>query len=266
MYKIIIEDVRLPNAFGDVMPQSVQTVVTSPPYYGLRNYGAPNEIGRGQTFAEYVSDLVRVFQNIKPLLTDEAVVWLNLGDLYNSSPSNQQTGAVERRGYNVAYDAVGRQTRKIAGMKRKDLVGQPWAVGRKLVEDGWRVIRDYIWWKPNGMPDAALDRPTATFEHVFALTLSDAPLYRPLCKSGILRINTHPYAGAHFATFPAGLVRPMILSTTRVGDTVLDPFVGSGTTLSVAVSEHRNGIGVDVNPMNIPLIEERMRTTQLVLF
>jgi len=263
-YEIIVGDAL--SGVGKLEPQSIQAIITSPPYWGLRNYGGgEHEIGREESFADYVVALADVFSAAENVLKPDGVVWLNLGDIYNSSPSNQQTGSVQRPGYNAAYDAVGRQWRKIDGLKKKDLVGLPWAVGFALEESGWTVHRDYIWHKPNRMPDGARDRPSVATEHVLLLSRSASPFCQPLNRSGILTVNTTSYRGAHFATFPPSLIRPMVRACTRPGDTILDPFAGTGTTLAVAVSERRHAVGIELNPMNIPLIAGRMDGVQLSL-
>ena len=146
---------------------SVQCCVTSPPYWGLRDYGCTGQIGLEDTPAAYVERLVEVFREVRRVLADDGVLWLNLGDSYNSNPSNQHSSNVRANG----SKAVGRrQKREAPGLKPKDLVGIPWRVAFALQDDGWYLRSDIIWSKPNPMPESVRDRPTKAHEYLFLLT------------------------------------------------------------------------------------------------
>ena len=146
---------------------SVQCCVTSPPYWGLRDYGCTGQIGLEDTPAAYVERLVEVFREVRRVLADDGVVWLNLGDSYNSNPSNQHSSNVRANG----SKAVGRrQKREAPGLKPKDLVGIPWRAAFALQADGWYLRSDVIWAKPNPMPESVRDRPTKAHEYLFMLT------------------------------------------------------------------------------------------------
>jgi DNA modification methylase len=264
--------------------QSVQCIVTSPPYYGLRDYGNDNQIGLESTPELYVAELVAVFRECKRVLKDDGTLWCNLGDSYwaNRSVNGQSydDNEVERK------RAGGKSHQTI---KPKDLIGIPWMVAFALRADGWYLRSDIIWHKPNPMPESVTDRPTKSHEYMFLLTKSskyyydyEAVLepatgydgrkdtmmkgskkyadgshlangnanslsvkgrerwrYKNLQEDGqqpnsmhlkrlqgeeymspvrnkrdVWTVNTKPYKGAHFATFPPDLIEPCILAGT----------------------------------------------------
>jgi len=155
----------------------VQCCVTSPPYYGLRDYGHPGQIGLEKTPAEYVQALVEVFDGVRDLLADDGVLWLNLGDSYagyhgnkNSElPTSSTNGWTN--GYNENKRSAGRP--QDVGLKPKDLIGIPWRVAFALQADGWYLRQDIIWHKPNPMPESVTDRCTKAHEYLFLLTKSE---------------------------------------------------------------------------------------------
>lgn len=249
---------------------SVQTCVTSPPYFGLRDYGHDGQLGLEQTPDEYVFTMVDVFREVRRVLADDGTLWLNLGDSYG---------------------------------KKKQLLGIPWRVAFALQADGWYLRQDIIWHKPNPMPESVTDRCTKAHEYVFMF--SKKPKYyfdheaikEPLAPSSVARlaqptlaqqagstrvpgktngnmkavgngetrnrrsvwtVTTKPYKGAHFATFPPGLIEPCVLAGSRPGDTVLDPFGGSGTTAGVALRHGRKAILCELNPEYAALISDRI--------
>ena len=288
--------------------ESIDCVVTSPPYWGLRDYGVDEQIGLESTPEKYVENMVNVFREIKRVLKSSGTVWLNLGDSYVSNPisanganevrSNEETGGLQK-GYSR------RVTYRGGTLKPKDLVGIPWMVGFALRADGWYLRSDIIWNKPNPMPEPVKDRPTKSHEYIFLLTKSptyyydadaireplDTPLHKPGNKTAygvvmrtdfgtaamdrvwgnpsgrnkrsVWTVNTHPYPDAHFATFPEKLVEPCILAGSPLGGTVLDPFVGSGTTLAVAQRLGRNGIGTDISSEYLALASKRLEKVAL---
>lgn len=170
------------------MPEkSVHTVVTSPPYWALRDYGHEDQIGLEGTPDEYVAELVRVFQGVKRVLRDDGTVWLNLGDSY-ANPGNKDSSKVggftgariraREAGDNPNDSAQDSRPRKIPpGLKQKDLIGIPWRVAFALQADGWYLRSDIIWHKPNPMPDSTTDRPTRAHEYVFLLSKSPRYYY-----------------------------------------------------------------------------------------
>jgi DNA modification methylase len=167
--------------------QSVHTVVTSPPYWALRDYGHEHQIGLEGTPDEYVRELVKVFQGVKRVLRDDGTVWLNLGDSY-ANPGNKDSSKVggftgqriraREAGDKPNDSAQDSRPRKIPpGLKPKDLVGIPWRVAFALQADGWYLRSDIIWHKPNPMPDSTTDRPTKAHEYLFLLAKNERYYY-----------------------------------------------------------------------------------------
>jgi DNA modification methylase len=152
-------------------PESVHCVVTSPPYWGLRDYGQPGQLGLEPTPEEYVADMVEVFREVRRVLRSDGTVWLNLGDSYandlkwggRSGGKHVMEGQTGEEGYRVRRDT---------GLKPKDLVGIPWRVAFALQADGWYLRSDIIWSKPNPMPESVTDRPTKRHEYLFLLSKS----------------------------------------------------------------------------------------------
>ncbi len=151
---------------------SVQTCVTSPPYWGLRDYGVGGQLGLEPTPDEYVTGMVNVFREVRRVLRDDGTVWLNLGDSYVTTSGGGQQVAQTNTGAGLAADRVPAHR---AGLKPKDLCGIPWRVALALQADGWWLRQDIIWHKPNPMPESVTDRPTKAHEYIFLL--SKGPRY-----------------------------------------------------------------------------------------
>ena len=258
---------------------TAQTCVTSPPYWGLRDYGHEGQLGLEPTPEEYVADLVAVFREVRRVLRDDGTLWLNLGDSYYSNPKGNpgdvgnigkpQVANVEQAG---AYTKGTPEGMRAAGIKIKDLVGIPWMVAFALRADGWYLRSEIIWHKPAPMPEPVRDRPTKSHEQIFLLTKSpryfyDAEAIREPAtdalphspgKRSVWTVNTTPFPGAHFATFPPKLIDPCILAGSSTGDTILDPFSGAGTTGLVALRHDRDYIGCELNPEYAQMSRERI--------
>ena len=170
---ILIGDVR--QRLSELDAGSVQTCVTSPPYWGLRDYGHDGQIGLEPTPDEYVANIVEVFREVRRVLSDDGTLWLNLGDSYNGAAPNRsgQHGFKDGRSNRSAHHSVG----GVENLKPKDLVGIPWRVAFALQADGWWLRQDIIWAKPNPMPESVKDRCTKSHEYVFLLTKSERYLY-----------------------------------------------------------------------------------------
>lgn len=263
----------------------VNTCVTSPPYWGLRDYGHQGQIGLEETPDEYVERMVEVFREVRRVLRDDGTLWLNLGDSYAGSWGNQgrkQARGAQRpinKGMKTTVDDGRYPSKKSrtgaiprgTDLKQKDLVGIPWMVAFALRADGWYLRSDIIWQKPNAMPSSVKDRPTTAHEYVFLLSKSRRYYYDsesiretdsgmpPLGRNRrtVWTLPTVPYKGAHFATYPPALITPCILAGCPQGGTVLDPFFGSGTTGMVAESLGRGWLGIELNPDYETLIRER---------
>lgn len=254
-----------------------QTCVTSPPYFGLRDYGVDGQLGLEQTPEEYISAMVDVFRCVRDVLADDGTLWLNLGDSYG---------------------------------KGKQLSGIPWRLAFALQTDGWILRQDIIWHKPNPMPESVRDRCTKSHEYIFLLSKSekyffDSDAIKEPCTSknptipwrertygtgqgvgelngegsykrgtsrqpcgnpadgmrnrrSVWSVSTRSYKGAHFATFPPALIEPCILAGSRPGDIVLDPFIGSGTTAMVSKQYGRQYLGCELNEDYADLIIGRL--------
>jgi DNA modification methylase len=283
--------------------ESVRCCVTSPPYWGLRDYGADGQIGLEPTPDEYVARLVGVFRELRRVLTKDGTLWLNLGDSYAGGGCGgggkfmdmRKEGAWSLRAHLRGFKKAP------SGLKPKDLVGIPWMVAFALRADGWYLRSDIIWAKRNPMPESVKDRPTKAHEYVFLLSKSESYFYdadaiaeaavsppRELAEKGsfagktgerafraalplrnkrsVWRIASHPFKGAHFATMPPELVRPCILAGSAPGDLVLDPFNGAGTTGLVALELGRRYVGIEINPAYVELSKRRLEEVQPTLF
>ena len=151
----------------------VQTCVTSPPYFGLRDYGHDGQIGLEETVDEYVAAIVDVFKHVRELLADSGTLWLNLGDSYYNYRPGKGQSLVKQTVSNTNQDLpqnCARRGNKQAGLKEKDLIGIPWRVAFALQADGWYLRQDIIWHKPNPMPESVRDRCTKNHEYIFLLT------------------------------------------------------------------------------------------------
>jgi site-specific DNA-methyltransferase (cytosine-N4-specific) len=249
------------SSLADVPDGTVQTVVTSPPYWSLRDYGAEDQIGRDEPLPEFLDSLVRIFSEVRRTLADDATVWVNIGDSYTSG--NRRWRAPDRK--NPAR-AMRSRPPNPDGLKDKELIGVPWRFALAMQDAGWWLRSDIVWYKPNCQPESVRDRPTRSHEHVFLFTKSEQYHYDTDAVRGpngrrlrdVWELNTVAYPGAHFATFPDELVRRCILIATRPGSYVLDPFLGSGTTAAVARSTGRRFIGCEINPSYVDLIKARL--------
>lgn len=318
--RLAIDDGDIRVWLGDVidglreMPDGLaQTCVTSPPYWGLRDYGEAGQIGLEATPDEYVARMVEVFREVRRVLRDDGTLWLNLGDSYNTAPAGntKPSGFSQIPSYwtggAVKYE---RGVTNGNGLKPKDLIGIPWRVAFALQADGWYLRSDIIWAKPNPMPESVTDRPTKSHEYVFLLTKSQRYFYdaeaikemannsgqrvRFGAKNGgraksmgrtpsgnekpgafafnnqmrnarsVWQITTKPYAEAHFATFPIELPERCIKAGSHERDTVLDPFMGSGTTAWVARHLGRKAVGCELNAEYVEIAARRLRQLSLL--
>lgn len=273
-----------------------QCVVTSPPYFGLRDYGAVGQIGLEASPVAYIAAIEAVFLELWRVLKADGTVWLNLGDSYAGGGSCGSAAAlVGMQGSNRGSAAMIRPS-LAHDVKPKDLLGIPWRVAFALQAAGWYLRSDIIWSKPNPMPERVTDRPTKAHEYIFLLAKQERYYYdadavaeigagRELfgnsrrkghCdqrqdnerqdmtptltrnKRSVWHVATQPYSGSHFATFPEALIEPCILAGSRPGDLVLDPFVGSGTVGVVCERYGRRWVGSDLGYQQLA----RARTKQ----
>ena len=289
----------------------VQTCVTSPPYFGLRDYGVEGQIGLERSPAEYIERVVEVFRAVRDVLAEDGTVWLDLGDSYGRGTRTENPSDAKRgTGFHatITKDAGYGAPCLTQSLPNKQLLGIPWRVALALQADGWYLRSDIIWHKPNPMPESVTDRPTKAHEYLFLLSKSARYYYdaeairepdsgqdhprnvldlrepsgglmsphrglrsaegrvgRGRNRRSVWTVPTTPFPGAHFACFPPALIEPCILAGSPAGGTVLDPFMGSGTTAQVATDLGRNFIGCELNPKYVELHELRRTTVGMPL-
>lgn len=244
------------------------------------------QLGLEETPQQYVDQMVEVFREVWRVLKDDGTLWLNIGDSYAGSgkgPAGNLGATHNERHMEHKHSAIVPD-----GLKPKDLVGIPWRLAFALQADGWYLRQDIIWAKPNPMPESVTDRCTKSHEYVFLMSKSRQYFYdheaikEPVVqdwgsrdrtngkyhnegtgltphsgltktyenrnKRDVWNVATKPYKGAHFAVMPEALIEPCILAGSSVGDTVFDPFTGSGTVGMVALRHNRNFVGTELNP------------------
>lgn len=263
--QILVGDARtLLNDFSDGI---FQCAVTSPPYWGLRDYGVDGQIGAEMDVKDYIQALVKLFRDVRRVLADDGTFWLNIGDSYTSGGRAWRDEDVKNKGRGMSYRAPTPE-----GLKPKDLIGVPWRLAIALQEDGWYLRTDIIWNKPNCQPESVKDRPTRSHEYVFLFSKSEKYHYdwqaitepaldkakKSKNRRSVWNINTEPYKGAHFAVFPRQLARLCVQAGSRPGDRVLDPFFGSGTTGIVCNELGRQCIGIELNAEYAELAQTRL--------
>ncbi|MCY4623924.1 MAG: site-specific DNA-methyltransferase [Chloroflexi bacterium] len=251
---------RLPAA-------AVQTVVTSPPYWSLRDYAVDSQIGRDDSLPEYVASIVRTFEKLRHILTDDGTVWLNVGDSYTSG--NRRYRAPDRKNRARAMSV---RPPTPTGLKAKELVGVPWRLAFALQAAGWWVRSEVIWAKPNAHPESVRDRPTLDHETVFLLSKNQNYYYNIDAVRGpndrrlrtTWSIPTDPQRQSfangvnHPAVMPIELANRCLQITSRPGDVVLDPYAGSGTTLVAARDLDRKWVGIELSSEFTKMIERRL--------
>jgi site-specific DNA-methyltransferase (cytosine-N4-specific) len=243
---------------------SIQCVVTSPPYWGMRDYDISSQIGSEDTLEEYISRIVTVFKEVKRVLKKDGLLWLNVGDGYTSG--RRAYRAPDRK--NIARAMTWRPDTP-EGLKSKELIGIPWRIAFALQSAGWYLRSDIIWNKPNPMPESVKDRPTRSHEYLFMF--SKEPMYYydyqstlEMGTSGmrnrrtVWSIPTERLGGFHKAIFPEELITPCIAASTKFHDFVLDPFFGSGTVGLVCKDVDRNFVGIELNPIYVEYAAKRL--------
>lgn len=246
--------------------ETVQTVVTSPPYWSLRDYDVGQQLGRDDTLDAYVARLVHTFDKLKRVLRSDGTVWLNVGDVYTSGSRRYRAPDRKNR---VRAMSVRPPTPE--GLKAKDLIGLPWRIAFLLQEAGWWLRSEVIWHKPNAQPESVRDRPTKSHETVFLFSKSQSYYYNVDAVRGpngrrlrtVWDIPTSPrrFSGDadHPAVMPMTLARRCIEITSHGRAVVLDPFAGSGTTLIAAQQLGRRWVGIELKHEFVELVEQRMR-------
>jgi len=273
---IVIGDAK--EKLKELETESIQSVITSPPYWGLRDYGHAEQIGLEKNPNEYINNMVKIFDEVLRVLKKDGTLWLNIADSYSSISDSK------------------------IGLKNKDLVGIPWMLAFALRMNGWYLRQDIIWSKPSPMPEPIKDRCTKSHEYIFLLTKSSKYYFdyeairEPRVSTGnnhqfggkkyndpnnliydsvgsiyksdgmrnkrdVWNVASKPFKGAHFAVMPELLVEPCLLAGSKPNDTILDPFAGSGTVGVVAKKHNRNFIGIELNPDYAKIANDRINET-----
>lgn len=284
------------DVLRDLPDGAVDCVVCSPPYFGLRDYGVDGQIGLEPTPAEYVARMVAVFAEVRRVLADDGLCFINIGDSY----ANDEKWGGSTGGKHVddlhGDSSIGRG-RKTTGLPPKSLMMIPARLAIAMQDDCWILRSDIIWAKKNPLPESVRDRPTKAHEYVFMFAKQPRYWYdaeaiseRAVMTGGgqfsdathgaralnghgpvkprqdtdrrnartVWHISTEPTPFAHFATMPTKLVRRCILAGCKPGGVVLDPFFGSGTTGLVARSVGRDWLGIELNGEYVALAEQRL--------
>lgn len=290
----------------------IDCVITSPPYFNLRDYHAEGQIGLEWTPEEYIEKLAKVFDSVKRVLKDTGTMWVVIGDSYAGSgkggakyPDNAK---YYMQGTNTGTISVPQTAKNVKGYKRKDLIGIPWMLAFALRARGWYLRQDIIWQKPNPMPESVKDRCTRSHEYVFLFAKTRYYYFNQMLeiakydgrqdtrskgshkysqgvtglapqsffargmerwqrddagnflrnRRDVWQISNQHTGVSHYATFPEELVSRCIEASCPPAGTVLDPFIGSGTTAVVAVKHHRQFIGFEISPEYAALANSRI--------
>jgi site-specific DNA-methyltransferase (adenine-specific)/site-specific DNA-methyltransferase (cytosine-N4-specific) len=267
LVKVFVGDTRrLVAAMPD---QHFQSVITSPPYWGLRDYGIDGQIGAENDVNAYIAELVQIFRDVRRTLRNDGTLWLNIGDSYASGGRTWRDSDDKNKGRAMSY-----RPPTPPGLKPKDLIGVPWRLAFALQADGWFLRTEIIWNKPNCQPESVKDRPTRSHEYIFLFSKSEKYYFdyeaikEPATTKGqtkknrrtVWNINTEPYPGAHFAVYPKELVRLCILASSKPGSIILDPFFGSGTTGVVCNNLRRQCVGIEISVEYAKMAFERLKT------
>lgn len=331
------------SGLNNLADNSIDCCVTSPPYYGLRDYGNTAQIGLEKTPELYVEKMIAVFTGVKRVLKPGGTLWLNLGDSYATNSGGYGSPAAMGKASYISKKTEGsilKRTKVVSGLKPKDLIGIPWMVAFALRASGWYLRQDIIWAKKNCMPESVTDRCTKSHEYIFMLSKSQKYYYdqdaikepaiydvdgtqtlarKARQKDGAKSLPNEMQAGirqfkdakkadgknsdkqrghsrkhsgfnerwdkmskeeqctgmrnkrdvwtiapaqfpeAHFATFPEEIPAICIKAGCPEGGTVLDPFMGAGTTALVAAKLNRNYIGFELNAEYIQIAEKRLK-------
>lgn len=278
--------------------ESVDCVITSPPYWALRDYGTRGQLGLEPTFEEYISKLCDIFDEAKRVLKKEGTCFVNIGDTY----SGMKSGNTDLKNKKTNTKSF---TKPKSSIKDKCLLQIPSRFAIEMTNRGWILRNEIIWHKPNCMPQSAEDRFTVDFEKVFFFVKSKKYYFKQQLeptltkdisqrnrdetklnktpgrsyisglktndydfknKRTVWSINTKGFEEAHFAVFPEELIIPMAKAGCPAGGAILDPFFGSGTTGAVALQLDCKYIGIEINPEYIKIAKDRIKPFESKLF
>jgi DNA modification methylase len=258
---------------AEIPNESVQCCVTSPPYWGLRDYDHPGQIGAEASPELYVANLVAVFGEVRRVLRRDGTLWLNVGDGYARNGGTGNCGP--RAVVGNTKKLIQRRNCKVPdcwGLKDRDLMGLPWRVTFALQSDGWTLRSRITWIKQTAMPESVKNRPTSATEEIFLFAKSPTYFYNPHGVREPSGANLRNYwilgpdasGNGHPAAYPRELVRRCVLLGSRDGDTILDPFGGSGTTGMVARQLGRSAILIELNPRYVAMSRQRTKARSTV--
>lgn len=263
--QILTGDCRkiLPN----LPAESVHCCVTSPPYWGLRDYDHTAQIGTEFSPVQYVENLVEIFREVRRLLRKDGTLWLNIGDGYARNGGTGKCGPKAIVGNTKKL--IQKRNCKVPncwGLKDRDLMGLPWRVAFALQSDGWVLRSKITWIKKTAMPESVKNRPTNATEEIYLMSKSPTYYYNPEAVRETTGANLRNCwvlgpdisGNGHPATFPRELARRCILLGSQAGDTILDPFSGSGTTGVVSQELNRRAILIELNPKYSKFAKERI--------
>lgn len=241
--------------------KSANCCVSSPPYFWLRDYDVENQIGHEPTVRDFVTVLGEVFDEVWRVLTDDGVLWLNLGDSYYSG--NGQPTRHDPKSSSRNFSRKNLRPLDVSGwnIPKKSLLGIPWLVAFELQQRQWTLRSDVIWCRPTALTEpSVIDRPRRQHEYLFLLSKSRRYHFNQavLPEQSVWHIPHERNNKDHNAAFPQELARRCILSGCPLGGTVLDPFSGSGTVGLVAQVESRNAILIELNPEYAEATERRI--------
>lgn len=239
---------RLPTA-------SINCVVTSPPYYWLRDYGVAGQIGMEATVEGYVQSISNVMDEVRRVLCKDGILFLNIGDTYYSGKGASQGIDKKSNKRRFGLRAVDKSGGLDIGLQRKSIIGIPWRVAIKMSSCGWVLRSPIVWHRENCLPEAATDRPSRSYEHVFMFVKSrryffnKQPLIDQKIEEDLWTIPARPKVinGIDTAPYPDALVQRCLQIGCSQGGMVLDPFLGSGTTGRVALAMGHSIVGIDLN-------------------
>lgn len=251
-WQVINGDSR--SALSQLPANIFDCVVTSPPYYWLRDYGVDNQIGQEETVNEYVETISSVMDEVYRVLKPTGLLFLNLGDTYYSGkgePKYDDTKSKKRR---FGLRAVDKSGGLDIGIQRKSMIGIPWRVAIEMTRRKWTLRSNIIWHREKALPEKVKDRPKRSYEYIFMFSkgryyfFNREPLKEKNYDEDVWTIPARPKSnGLDTAPYPDELVNKCLQIGCIKGGKVLDPFAGSGTTLRVALNSGHSAVGIDLN-------------------
>jgi DNA modification methylase len=257
--EIIVGDCR--NVLKTLPSESIDCVVTSPPYFWLRDYEVEDQIGHEPNIDAFVDVIASVFDEVRRVLKPTGVVWLNLGDSYYSG--NGQPHGSDPRSSSRNFRRVKLSPLDVGGgdLPKKSLCGIPWRVALEMQRRGWTLRSDVIWCRPTALAEPSVtDRPGRQHEYLFLFSKSRRYWFdaSALKEESVWHIAHQRGLDGHSAAFPVELAEQCILSGSPAGGAVLDPFGGAGTTGLTAVHHGRRAVLIELNPKYAELARERI--------